>query len=405
MTRTSSCHLLDILATLPDPRKEKGKRHPLGAILGLLVVGLMCGQGSYTAIAVWGRTHRPLTKALGFRHPTSPCAATFHNLLKRLDVVRLEQLLMKWIAGVFQATPTLHSRLTAVAIDGKSLRGSGIRERRPTHLLAAVSHELGIPLAECAVSEKTNEVPVSTQLLKMFDISGKVITTDALLTQRTFCQDLLDRDAAYVLPVKANQKQVFEDIKHLFHPFSETDTEAIEDRRFQTLHTQANAHLDEHTTDDTKRGSLTTRTLRASTLLNEHLNWPGLAQVYEYHTHREQLATGKITHHTQYGITSLTPEKATAKDLLNLRKGHWTIENKLHWTRDVIFGEDASQVRTEAIPHVMAALRNTVLAVFRFNGHTKITHALRFFAEKPKLAVKLIQSGFLKLNGSVERPL
>ena len=85
------------------------------------------------------------------------------------------------------------------------------------------------------------------------------------------------------------------------------------------------------------------------------------------------------------------PEKATAKDLLTLRRGHWTIENKLHWTRDVIFREDASQVRTAAIPQVMVALRNTVLSVFRFNGYTKITQALRFFAEKPKLAVKLIQ--------------
>ena len=391
MTRTSSCHLLDMLASLPDPRKKKGKRHPLRAILGLLVVGLMCGQGSYTAIAAWGRRHPSLTQALGFTHPISPCAATFHNLLKCLDAVCLEQILTQWVSGVFQATPVLKSRLTAVAIDGKSLRGSGSRNHRQTHLLAAVSHELGIPLAECAVSEKTNEVPVSMELLKMFDVTGKVITTDALLTQRRFCQSIIDHHAEYVLPVKANQKQVFDDIKDLFQPFSQTDPQAIEDRRFQALHIQADAHLDEHTTEETKRGILTTRTLRASTLLNEHLNWPGLAQVYEYYTHREHLATGEITHDRQYGITSLTSEKATAKDLLALRRGQWTIENKLHWTRDVIFRKDTSQVRTAAIPQVMAALRNTVLSVFRFNGYTKITQALRFFAEKPKLAVKLIQ--------------
>ena len=391
MTRTSSRHLLDMLATLPDPRKEKGKRHPLRSILGLIVVGLMSHQGSYTAIAAWARRHPVLTKALGFRHPTSPCAATFHNLLKHLDPVRLEQILTQWVAGVLRATPALKCSVTAVAIDGKSLRGSSTRERRQTHLLAAVSHELGIPLAECAVSEKTNEVPVSTELLKMFDVAGKVITTDALLTQRTFCQSVIDHQAEYVLPVKANQKQVFDDIKDLFQPFSETDPQDIEDRKFQTLHTEATAHLDTYTTQETQRGILTTRTLRTSTLLNEHLNWPGLAQVYEYQTHREHLATGEITHDTQYGITSLTPQKATAKDLLTLRRGHWTIENKLHWTRDVIFREDASQVRTAAIPQVMAALRNTVLSLFRFNGYTKITQTLREFAEKPILAVNLIQ--------------
>ena len=299
-------------------------------------------------------------------------------------------ILTQWVSGVFQATPALKRCLTAVAIDGKSLRGSGTRDTRQTHLLAAVCHELGVPLAECAVSEKTNEVGVSTDLLKAFDVAGKVITTDALLTQRTFCQSVLEHQTAYALPVKANQKQVFDDIKDLFQPFSETDTQDIEDRKFQTLHTQADAYLDRHTTEETQRGVLTTRTLRASTLLNEHLNSPGLEQVYEYQTHRKHLATGKISHDTQYGITSLTPEKATAKDLLTLRRGHWTIENKLHWTRDVIFREDASQVRTAAIPQVMAALCNTVLSVFRFNGYTKITQAPRCFAEKPKLAVKLI---------------
>ena len=296
MTRNPSCHLLDRLAEVPDPRKKKGCRHPLKSVLGLLVIGLMCDQRSYTAIATWGRRQPQLAKVLGFRAPKTPGAATFHNLLKKLDVVKLEQKLTKWVSGVFQSTPALASRLTAVSIDGKSLRGSDTRDaRRPTHLLSAVSHELGIPLAQCAVSEKTNEVPLSTQLLKAFDVRQKVVTTDALLTQRAFCEEVITHQADYVLPVKANQKQMYQDIKDLFKPFSETDPPAVQTRRFVSLHTEAGAHLDTHTSVEHAHGVLTTRTLTASTLLTEYINWPGLAQVYQYRIQRKHIRTGEIT--------------------------------------------------------------------------------------------------------------
>ena len=149
---------------------------------------------------------------------------------------------------------------------------------------------------------------------------------------------------------------------------SETDTPEVETWRFETLHTQTGTHLDTATSVEKARGFLTTRTLPASTLLTDYSNWPGLAQVYQYRIERKHLRTGEITHQTQYGITSLAPQDASAEDLLTLRRGHWTIENKVHWIRDVVFGEDASQVRTGGIPQVMAALRNTVLSVLRFKG-------------------------------------
>ena len=390
--RHSGFHLLDILAEVPDPRKKKGLRHPLKAVLGLLVIGLLCHQKSYTAIATWGRTQPELAKALDFKDAKTPCAATFHNLLKHLDTVKLEHLLTQWVTETYQGLhPGFKSRLTGVSMDGKSLRGSKDRETgNPTHLLSAVSHELGIPLAQCAVSEKTNEVPISRQLLKAFDVRQKVVTTDALLTQRRFCEEIIAHEADYLLPVKGNQKGVYQDIQDLFEPFSETETQEVQTRRFASLHTQEGAHLDTHIAVEKAHGFLTTRTLTASTLLTEHSDWPGLAQVYQYQVERKHLRTGEITQQTQYGITSLAPQDASAEDLLTLRCRHWTIENKVHWIRDVVFGEDASQVQTGGIPQVMAALRNTVLSVLRFNGYTKISQTLRFFAARPKLAVKLI---------------
>ena len=392
MTRISSCQLVDMLAEVPDPRKKKGLRHPLASMLALTVVGLLCGQRSYTQIAKWARLHPALRNALGFTAKQTPAASTFHYLYQRLDITAVEKTLTQWTTQTLARLQPFTSRLTGVAMDGKTLGHSGNRQdTRRIHLLAAVSHGLGIPLAECAVSEKTNEIPLSIELLKAFDVAGRVITTDALLTQRKFCQELLDAQADYCLPVKANQKQLYEDIRDLFEPFDETDPPEVEHRRFENLHAEVNAHLETYTDIEDAKGRITTRTLTTSTLLTQHTHWPGLQQVYQYITHQQQKNTAHVKCHVQYGITSLTPEHASAADLLKLRRGHWTIENKLHWIRDTVFQEDASCVRTGVLPQAMAALRNTAISVLRLTGHTKITDALQLFAAKPKLAVNLIK--------------
>ena len=102
MTRTSSFHLIDMLAEVPDPRNKKGKRHPLKSILALVVIGLMCGHNGWTSIATWARSQPALAKVLGFTYKKTPCAATIHNLLKKLDVVALEATLTKWVNTVIQ---------------------------------------------------------------------------------------------------------------------------------------------------------------------------------------------------------------------------------------------------------------------------------------------------------------
>ena len=391
MTRNHSCHLLTMLAKVPDPRNKKGQRHPLAAMLALTVVGLLCGQRSYTAIAKWARLHPELRQVLGFTAKQTPAASTFHYLFRRLDITAVEKVLTEWTIQTLAHLDISMADLKGLAIDGKTLGNSHTEDARRTHLLAAVLHELGIPIAECVVGEKTNEIPVSIELLKAFDVTGLVITTDALLTQRKFCQEILDRQADYCLPVKANQKQLFEDIRALFDPLDETDTPEVNQRRFENLHAEAGAHLQTYTDTEDAKGRFTTRTLTASTLLTEHTDWPGLQQVYQYTTQQKCKSTGQVKRHVQYGITSLTPERASAADLLKLRREHWTIENKLHWVRDTVFQEDASCVRTGVIPQVMAAMRNTALSVLRFTGHTKITDALQLFASEPKLAVNLIK--------------
>jgi hypothetical protein len=194
MTEKDSRHGLNRLAEVPDKRNPRGKRHPLPAILGLSVIAMMCGYHSYSAIAQWGRTYPPeFAVALGFTHPKTPCASTLHYCFTDLDIVALEKTLSEWAADVLAATQ--EDDKNAVAIDGKTLCGSRTQDAQITQLLSVVTHQLGITLTQRPVSNKTNEIPIASRILEAFDVAGKVVTTDALLTQRSFCQDLCDADA------------------------------------------------------------------------------------------------------------------------------------------------------------------------------------------------------------------
>ena len=129
-------------------------------------------------------------------------------------------------------------------------------------------------------------------------------------------------------------------------------------------------------------------------MLNNYLDWPGLQQVFEYTTEAKNIATGEVKRYKQYGITSLSPQDATAADLLKYKRGHWCIENRSHWIRDVVFAEDASEVRSADIPAIMAVLRNTAVAILRFAGYTHISKTTRFLAAKSKQALKLLMDTF-----------
>ncbi len=387
MSKIDSRHLIDRLADMQDPRKDKGKRHPLNSILTLIIIGFICGHKGYTSIAKWARSQPELVRALGFTHKTSPCAATIHNVLKELNVKELEEIYTNWVKDVCKSRPDLQDCLDALAIDGKTMCASLKSGALISHLLSVVSHELGVTLTQKGVSDKTNEIPVSTEILKNFDVSGKVITTDALLTQKTFCQAIIDANGDYLLPVKKNHPELYRAIQELFQGVPDTLSE-------DTTHPQLGTPIYHHETIEKSHGRLETRCLNASTSLNEYLNWPGIEQVIQFRSTRKNVKTGEETIKVHYGITSLKPEEASAERLLRLRRGHWSIENKSHWIRDTTLGEDTSSVRCGAIPQIMAALRNAALAVLRFAGVDRIADEIKYLASKPKLAVNYITDVF-----------
>jgi hypothetical protein len=156
--------LIEVFAEIPDFRSTRGKRHTLAAILALTCSAMLCGSRSYTAIADWGRNYGArLMRALGFtRQP--PCAATLHTVLRRVDREEVEAKLGAWAEGLLSGTPTPQDIAEGIAIDGKTLRGSQKQGAPGAHLLSALAHRLGVTLAQQAVADKTNEIPVVLDL-------------------------------------------------------------------------------------------------------------------------------------------------------------------------------------------------------------------------------------------------
>lgn len=366
--------LIEVLADIPDFRKAKGKRHELKSILALSCCAILCGYRSYSAIAEWGRNYgRRFTLVLGFTHKKTPSASTLHTIFKGIGVEVFEAKLGAWAQGVTSELSTSpESPVAATAIDGKTLRGSKKQGAPGVHLLSALSHQVSMTLAQVAVDDKSNEITAVETLLRELMLEGRVVTMDALLTQRHIAQHIIDAGGDYVMIAKGNQPTLHDDVETVFTLPPSGDCQAY----VRTV--------------DIGHGRIESRNLTTSEALVGYSDWPGLAQGFEVGRHVIEKKTGKEHVEVVYGVTSLRPEQASPGRLLELVRGHWAIENKSHWVRDVTYDEDRSQVRKGHIAQVMAALRNTGIGLLRVAGYDNIAKACRQMAAQPHRALALI---------------
>ncbi len=205
-------------------------------------------------------------------------------------------------------------------------------------------------------------------MLSALPLEGLVVTADALYTQEAVCRLIVERKGDYVLTVKGNQPKLCRELEGLFG----------DPLRSTVRHSESDVHGDRYEC----------RSLETTDELNDYLDWPHVGQVGRLT--RVVVRKGKERRESVFVLSSLSPERASPKRLLELNRGHWGIEDRLHWVRDVTFGEDKSQVRTDAAPQVMAALRNTTIGLLRRKGCTNIAAALRRNAARPKEALALI---------------
>ncbi len=367
-------------ATLPDPRARQGRRFTLAALLTLALAAMLANHLSPFAIAQWGAEQDAASKrAMGFPKGVTPHQSTFARLFRRLDPAALSAALTDHGAENGFSDGRVRGG-AGVAIDGKAQRGRlafAVTPGCPVHALTACTHETGAVLAQEEIvgdAEKAEaELTVAPRLIARLDWRGRVLTGDALFCQRTLCGQVRDAGGDYLVIVKENQPQLLRDIAILFASRADIALRAA------SLPTW---DMREATTVDKGHGRVEARHLVASTALNDYLDWPGVAQVFM--VERSWQERGEAKQAVRYGITSLPPDVADAARLLVLVRGHWQIENGLHYVKDVTLGEDRSLIRTGNGPSVMAILRDTVVTVLHRAGWRTIAERLRYYSGHPK---------------------
>jgi len=373
MTTVQVPPLVEILAAIPDPRQEQGRRHSLAGMLALACVATLCGYASVKAIAEWGRNYGDeYAAAFGFERHGYPAQATWYRVLRQVDLHQVEAHLGSWCEQVLAALGRA-ADLEGLSVDGQTLRGSRQHGAEGAHLLGAATHGLGSVLAQVAVADHTNEIGVFAALVVNLVLTGRVVTTDALLTQTEVAATIRERGGEYLMPVKANQPATLEALTYWFEGHPPRPLANRVATRVEKGH-----------------GRLTEWRIEVTSALNDYLAWPDLAQCFKLTCRRTDLASGTAHTQTHYGITSLTPDHASPADLLRLKRQHWTIENRVHWVRDVTFHEDRNALHTGHTHQLLAALRNLTLTILRSLGHANIAAALRSFAARPALALSLL---------------
>jgi hypothetical protein len=210
-------NLLDYLSQIPDSRGRQGRRFSLSALMATVVCGILSGARGYEAIAGWIAVQdRRVWRWLGYwRKP--PCANTFRSLLMALDPATVEQAVRSWIESV-QGDLVDEAKLSAVALDGKSLCGVLNRHGRTVHMLALFDQQTGCVLSQMEVDGKTNEITAAPELLETIVLQGRIVTADALLCQRDISQNIIDSGGHYLLVVKDNQPDLKDAIAAEFEP-------------------------------------------------------------------------------------------------------------------------------------------------------------------------------------------
>jgi predicted transposase YbfD/YdcC len=354
--------LLAVLAVVTDPRYRRGVRYRLVVILALAVCAVLAGARSFTAIAEWAADADEETRARLGVTGAVPSESTFRRTLQRLDANAFDELAGQWAQR--QTAPAPGAR-RVIAVDGKTLRGSGHGGQHSRHLLAALDHAHGVVLGQVEVGAKTNEIPLFTTLLDRIDAADAVITADALHAQHAHAEYLHRRGAHYLLIVKRNQPGLHAQLAAL--PWRDVPVACTKRER--------------------GHGRTERRTLKVTSVARG-LAFPHAAQAIQIIRRRK--VKKKWSRETCYAVTSLTITQASPGQLAAITRGHWGIEDRLHWVRDLDFDEDRSQIRTASGPRIMASLRNLVVTVLRLAKVTNIAAALRYHARQPDRPLRTI---------------
>jgi predicted transposase YbfD/YdcC len=341
--------LLEHFADLSDPRIDRTKLHALSDILVIAVSAVICGAEGWTDIEEFGKSKEgwlrkllPLTNGI-------PSHDTFRRVFERLDPDQFEACFLSWIKSLAPMTGQ-------VAIDGKTLRGSHdqTKGKKALHLVSAWASECRLVLGQVATAEKSNEITAIPELLTMLDLSGCLVTIDAMGCQTNIAAQIIAQEGDYLLAVKDNQKNLAHDVTELF------DIEFAQTEPFEGFAHEYAKTIDKgHGRIEIRECWIITDPELLQYLRNFEV-WSELKTIALVRGTRR--VNGVESVQDRYYISSLTGD---ARTILQAVRHHWGIENSLHWVLDVVFREDQARMRQGDTAHNFAMLRHIALNLLR----------------------------------------
>jgi len=332
------------LRTLRDPRRRHGRDHRLLDIIVIAICAVIGGANSWRAMALFGRTHRAwFQRFLALPHGI-PSYHTFRRLFQQLDPQAFQTCLRQWLLDVSGVLRVPH-----IAIDGKTLRGSGSAALGPLHLVSAWATQAHLSLGQVAVEAKSNEITAIPALLELLELHGAVVTIDAMGCQKTIAEKIVQRGGDYVLTVKDNQEHLLDDIQARVGQVLE---QGVEGRDYQTYEKTERGH-----------GRVETRSyvvIPDPEGIRQAEAWPKLQVVGMCHC--ERTVQGETSSEVRYFIGS---KKASARYYGRVLRDHWRIENNLHWQLDITFDEDGNTTVDRHAAANLAMLRRAALVLLK----------------------------------------
>ncbi len=338
--------LTQLFEDMDDPRVVGRCTYPLVEVALIGICAVLCGAETWTEVEEFGESKRAWLAQFLKLEQGIPSHDTFRRVFSLLPAEVLETRFREWVEVNFQV-----ERGQVIAIDGKTVRGAGLRA---LHLVSAWAHGSGIVLGQRKVDEKSNEITAIPQLLDDLYLAGAIVTLDAMGTQAAIAQKIRDKKADYVLALKGNQGQLHADIQEWF---VWADQQQFRDMPHSYAQTVNKNH-----------GRIEIRQCwalsdpKAFEVIRHHDGWADLQSIVRVIRERRPLDNTPVPPETVYFISSLPPD---AELLLQVVRAHWSIENNFHWTLDVVFREDDARLRVLNGAENFAILRRFALNLLK----------------------------------------
>jgi len=356
MYQTSRTDIIEHFSELEDPRQRTNQEHLFIDILAIAICAAICGANDWVAVEHFGIAKRSWFESFLELPNGIPAHDTFWRVFRLLDPEQFQECFLRWIASIQQLTAG-----EVIAVDGKQLRRShdAPAGKAAIHMVSAWATTNRLVLGQRKVDEKSNEITAIPELLQALDIRGCIVTIDAMGCQTKIADTIVDQGADYLLALKENHAQLYEDVALLFDDLAQSDFTAY-------------PYATDTTVDD-NRGRIEIRqvwTIDDPDLiaaLRTTEKWPQLTTLVKVHS--ERYLGDKHSVDTRYFIASL---QTTASELLNITRTHWAIENCLHWVLDIAFREDECRLRKDHGAQNFAILRHIALNLLKQDNALKV---------------------------------